>query len=192
MPKKMYLQGILLHYFIQEKSAPEAYRILVETYGNHVLSETTCRDWFWGFKNNDFDVKDKECFGAPKKGWRWRIGDITSWRLMSGTSWTCRIIRSWSCNTFEMFECTRNEWKVEELKARAVKWCLVTCEQLLQQQNKKGFCIISWPEMKSGWTTLNLNIEDRRVSLFMHQYRQQNRTFMVQRFCTAFGGISWV
>lgn len=52
----------------QKKSTTEARRILVETYGDHALSETTCRDWFRLFKNNDFDVEDKEKerFGAPK------------------------------------------------------------------------------------------------------------------------------
>ncbi|EFN82537.1 hypothetical protein EAI_16874, partial [Harpegnathos saltator] len=43
VPKKEYLRGILLHYFFQKDSAVEAHRILVETYGDHALSETTCR-----------------------------------------------------------------------------------------------------------------------------------------------------
>ncbi|EFN75840.1 hypothetical protein EAI_17023, partial [Harpegnathos saltator] len=64
---KEYLRGILLHYFFQKKFAAGAHRIFVETYGDHALSETTCRDWFRRFKNNDFDVEDKECSGAPKK-----------------------------------------------------------------------------------------------------------------------------
>ena len=54
VPNKVYLRGILLHYFIQNKSAAEAHRILVETYGDSALSDTTCRDWFRRFKNNDF------------------------------------------------------------------------------------------------------------------------------------------
>ena len=66
VPKKVYQQGILLHYFIQEKSAVEAHRILVETYGDHALSEITCRDWFRSFRNNDFYVEDKECSGILK------------------------------------------------------------------------------------------------------------------------------
>ena len=65
--KKVYLQGILLHYFLQKKSATEAHRVLVENYGNHALLETACRDWFRCFKNNDFDIEDKKCFGALKK-----------------------------------------------------------------------------------------------------------------------------
>jgi len=35
--------------------------------GEHALSETTCRDWFRRFKNNDFDVNDKERSDQPKK-----------------------------------------------------------------------------------------------------------------------------
>ena len=56
-----------MHYFIQNKSAAEAHRILVETYGDNALSVTTCRDWFQRFKSNDFKLEDKERFGAPKQ-----------------------------------------------------------------------------------------------------------------------------
>ena len=64
---KVYLRGILLHHFIQNKSAAEAYRNLVETAGDNALSNTTCRDWFRRPKNNDFNLQDKERSGAPKK-----------------------------------------------------------------------------------------------------------------------------
>ncbi|KAG5309751.1 MOS1T transposase, partial [Pseudoatta argentina] len=67
VPNKVYLRGILLHYFIPKKSAAEAHRILVQTYGDNALSDTTCRDWFRRFKNNDFGLEDKERSGAPKK-----------------------------------------------------------------------------------------------------------------------------
>ena len=71
---KVYLRGILLHYFIQNKSAPKAHRILVGTYGDNALSDTTCRDWFRRFKYNDFKLEDKERSGAPKnlKARNWR------------------------------------------------------------------------------------------------------------------------
>ncbi|KAG5325288.1 MOS1T transposase, partial [Pseudoatta argentina] len=51
----------------ERKSAAEAHRILVQTYGDNALSDTTCRDWFRRFKNNDFELEDKERSGAPKK-----------------------------------------------------------------------------------------------------------------------------
>ena len=65
--KKVYLRGILLHYFIQNKSAPEAHIILVETYSDHNLLETTCRHWFNRFESNYFEVEDKERSGAPNE-----------------------------------------------------------------------------------------------------------------------------
>ncbi|KAG5309731.1 MOS1T transposase, partial [Pseudoatta argentina] len=66
VPNKVYLRGILLHYFIQKKSAAEAHRILVQTYGDTALSDTTCRDWFRRFKNNDFELEDIERSGLLK------------------------------------------------------------------------------------------------------------------------------
>jgi transposase len=67
VPEKHHLREVLLHYFILKKSAAESHRMLVEAYGIHALSETTCRDWFRRFKNKDFDVEDKERSGQPKK-----------------------------------------------------------------------------------------------------------------------------
>ncbi|KAG5315597.1 MOS1T transposase, partial [Pseudoatta argentina] len=58
------------------KSAAEAHRILVQTYGDNALSDTTCRDWFRRFKNNDFQLEDKERSGAPKNG-RYTRKDMT-------------------------------------------------------------------------------------------------------------------
>ena len=43
--------------------AAEAHRELQKVYGDAVLSETTCRDWFRRFKDGDFDV-----VGRPRRG----------------------------------------------------------------------------------------------------------------------------
>jgi len=64
---KKNLRRILLHYFIQKKFAVEAHRILAETYSDHALFETICRNWFRRSKNNKFDVEGKERSGEPKK-----------------------------------------------------------------------------------------------------------------------------
>ena len=73
---KVHSLAILLHSFIQKKPAAEAHRILVENYGDHALSETTCKDWVRRLKNNNFDVdvEVKEMSDAPKKfedDWRY-------------------------------------------------------------------------------------------------------------------------
>ena len=147
MPKKVYLWGILQHYIIQKKSAAEAHRILVETYGNHALLETTWRNWsYWvplsyglvphlskklsklqheeiGLDTSKIIIlmlKIKNTL-AHQKFWRQRIGGITSWSLMSGACWTCRIIRNQSHNSFKTFKIIRNNSKARTLSAIQVE-----------------------------------------------------------------------
>ena len=67
MPKKVFLQGVLLHYFNMKKTAAESHRILVEVHGEHALAERTCQKWFARFKSGDFGLEDEECHGQPKK-----------------------------------------------------------------------------------------------------------------------------
>lgn len=65
--KKQHLREVLLHYFFLKKNATQAHRLLMECYGDHALSDTQCREWFRRFKNGDFDIRDKERSGQPKK-----------------------------------------------------------------------------------------------------------------------------
>ncbi|EGI60973.1 Mariner Mos1 transposase, partial [Acromyrmex echinatior] len=58
---------VLLYYFILKKNAAETHRLLVEIYGEHAPSKTSCKEWFRRFNSSDFDVRDKEREGAPKK-----------------------------------------------------------------------------------------------------------------------------
>ncbi|EGI62702.1 Mariner Mos1 transposase [Acromyrmex echinatior] len=64
-PNKRHLREFLIYFFNLKKSAAEAHRLLVEAYGEAVLSERSCREWFQKFKNGEFDV-DKERRGRPK------------------------------------------------------------------------------------------------------------------------------
>ena len=54
------------YFFNLKKSVAEAHRLLVEAYGDAVLSERSCREWFQKFKNGEFDVEDKERSERPK------------------------------------------------------------------------------------------------------------------------------
>ncbi|EGI62946.1 Mariner Mos1 transposase [Acromyrmex echinatior] len=60
IPKKEHLREALFFCFNLKKSAAESHCLLVKAYEEHVLYQTTCRDWFRRFKNNDFDVNNKE------------------------------------------------------------------------------------------------------------------------------------
>ena len=65
-PNKRNLRELLIYFFNLKKSAAEAYRLLVERYGEAALSERSCREWFQKFKNGKFDIEDKECSERPK------------------------------------------------------------------------------------------------------------------------------
>ena len=52
--------------FHLKKTAFKAHRMLSSTYGEAVLSERTCRDWFHRFKSDDFYVKDRHGIGKEK------------------------------------------------------------------------------------------------------------------------------
>ena len=65
--KSYFCREFCCYIFFLKKSAAKAHRILRETYRDHALDESSLRNWYRHFKNSDFDLKDKECAGAPKK-----------------------------------------------------------------------------------------------------------------------------
>lgn len=56
-------KNVLKFRFNQLKSE----KILVETYCDNTLPNTTCEDWFRRFTHNDFDLEDHERYGASSK-----------------------------------------------------------------------------------------------------------------------------
>jgi len=41
--------------------------MLVKVYSDNALSETTCRDWFRRFKDDNYDLSDKKHENRPRK-----------------------------------------------------------------------------------------------------------------------------
>ncbi|KAG5316917.1 MOS1T transposase, partial [Pseudoatta argentina] len=144
VPNKVYLRGILLHCFIQKKSAAEAHRILVQTYGDNALSDTTCRDWFRRFKNNDFVFEDKERSGAPKKFEDKELEQLLDEDPSQTLSELGKIFQvdestvSKRLKGLGMIQ-KQGHWVPYELKPRDVERRFGTCELLLQRQKRKGF-----------------------------------------------------
>jgi len=65
--KKKHMREALLFCFNLKKSVAESHRMLVEAYDNNALSETTCRDWFRRFNDENFDLSDKKRENRPRK-----------------------------------------------------------------------------------------------------------------------------
>ncbi|KAG5312970.1 MOS1T transposase, partial [Pseudoatta argentina] len=144
VPNKVYLRGILLHYFIQKKSAAEAHRILVQTYGDNALSDTTCRDWFRRFKNNDFELEDKERSGAPKKFQDKELEQLLDEDPSQTLSELGKILQVDESTVSKRLKWLgmiqkQGHWVPYELKPRDVERRFGTCELLLQRQKRKDF-----------------------------------------------------
>ena len=58
--KKKHIREALLFCFNLKKSAAESHRMLVDVYSDNALSETTCKDWFRRFNDDNFDLNDKK------------------------------------------------------------------------------------------------------------------------------------
>ena len=66
MLNKSHLRELLIYFFNLKKSAAEAHRLLVKTYGKAALSERNCPEWCQKFKKGEFDIADRERSGRPK------------------------------------------------------------------------------------------------------------------------------
>jgi len=144
VPNKVFLRGILLHYFIQKKSAAEAHRILVETYGDNALSDTTCRDWFRRFKNNDFELEDKERSGAPTKFKDEELEELLDQDPCQTLAEFGKILQVDASTVSKRLKALgmiqkQGHWVPYKLKPRDVERRFLMCELLLQRQKRKGF-----------------------------------------------------
>jgi histone-lysine N-methyltransferase SETMAR len=134
----------MLHYFLLKKSAAETNRLLVEVYGEHAPSNTTCRDWFRRFKEGDFDVEDKQREGAPQK-----LQDAELEALLEDDpcqterelAEQLNVDRSTVGKRLHALGLVRKlgNWIPHELKERDIERRKTICELLLQRQQRKGF-----------------------------------------------------
>ena len=65
-PNKRHLRELFIYFFNLKKFAAETNRLLLETCGEAILSERSCRKWFQKFKNGEFVIEDKERSGRQK------------------------------------------------------------------------------------------------------------------------------
>ena len=56
-PNSRHLREVLIFCFNMKKAAAETHRMLSNIYGEAVISERTCREWFQRFKNGDFECR---------------------------------------------------------------------------------------------------------------------------------------
>ena len=115
VPEKVFLRGVLLHYFNMKRTAAESHRILVEVYGKHALAEQTCQKSFARFKSGDFGLEDEERPGQPKKFEDEELQALLDEDCCQKTIRTRRIFGSHSSSHFKTFKSSRIHSKARKL-----------------------------------------------------------------------------
>ena len=143
VPEKVFLRGILFHYFNMKKTAAESH-ILVEVYGEHALAERTCQKWFARFKSGDFSLEGGERPGQPKK--------FEDEELEALVDEDCCKTREELAESLGVTQAAiskrlkaagyiqkQGNWIPHERKPRDVKRWFCMSEMLLECQEKKSF-----------------------------------------------------
>ena len=63
--EKQHFRHILLFYYRKGKNAVQARKKLSDVYGEDVLTERQCQNWFAKFRSGNFDVEDAPRSGRP-------------------------------------------------------------------------------------------------------------------------------
>ena len=66
VPEKVFLRGVLLHYFNMKKTAAESHRILVEVYDEHALMSERAKSGLHDLKVMILAWKTKNVLGSQK------------------------------------------------------------------------------------------------------------------------------
>lgn len=144
VPNKLHLREVILHYFLAKKSCTEIHRVLVESYGVHSPSKTSCTEWFQRFRNGDFSVSDKKRDGAPKKFADQELMDLLEedpCQSLEDLGESLQVDRSTVGKRLHAIGMVQKlgNWVPYELKDRDIERRKTMCELLLQRQKRKSF-----------------------------------------------------
>lgn len=143
LPESDDLRKALIFCFHLKKSAAESHRMLVEAYGDHALSEAICKRWFQRFRDNDFDVLNKER-GRPSKKFEdaelqaiLNEDDTLSQKQMAAMLNVAQQTISDRLKAMgKIHKC--GKWVPHELNERQMENRKNTCEILLQRHERKS------------------------------------------------------
>ena len=183
MPNSHYLREVLLYHFISKKTVAESHSILVKVYGEHALSETTCRDWFRRFKSGDFDFSNEDRGKPPKK---FEVAELQALLDEHSTQTLKQLAKalevdqgtiSRGLHANEKIQ-KEGKWVPYELKERDIERRKTTCEILFNRFKRKSFLhrIVTgdkkWiyfdnPERKKSWVDPVNHEHHNRYAIFM-------------------------
>ena len=143
-PSKRHLREALLFCFNLKKTAAESCRMLMEAYGDHAPSETTCKEWFRRFSSGDFDVGEKQRSGRPKV---FEDKELQSLIDEDPRQTQEEIANSLNVDRFNISKRLKamgkvykeGRWVPYDLTERDMERRKTICEMLLDKQKRKGF-----------------------------------------------------
>ena len=155
MPEKVFLRGVLLHYFNMKKTAAKSHRILVEVYGEHALAERTCQKWFTRFKSGDFGLEDEERPGQPNKFKDEELEALPDEDCCQTQEELAESLRVTQAAISKRLKAAgyiqkQGNWVPHELKPRDVERRFCMYEMLLDATKRSHFCIGLLLVMKNG------------------------------------------
>ena len=144
VPEKVFLRGVLLHYFNMKKTAAESHLILGEVYGEHALAERTCQKWFALFKSGDFGLEDEERPGQPKKFEDEELETLLGedcCQTQEELAESLGVTRAAISKRLKVagYIQKQGDWVPHELKPRDVERRFCMSEMLLERHMKKSF-----------------------------------------------------
>jgi len=143
-PNSRHLREVLIFCFNMKKSAAEAYRMLLNTYGEASISGRTCQEWFQRFKNGDFDVEDRHGDGREMV---FEDAELEALLDQDSCQTQQELAKSLGVTLEAIAKCLKSMGMIKKqgnyvpykLKPRDVERRLFACEQLLARQKRKGF-----------------------------------------------------
>lgn len=143
-PTKEHLRHSMLFLFNLKKTAAESHRLIVEAYGDLTPSQDTFERWFNRFKKGDFDLKDKERPGQPKK---FEDSELEALLVEDNTQTQKQLAKQLNVSQHAICDYlnkmgkiqVEGKWIPHELNERMMEKRKTICEILLRRQQRKSF-----------------------------------------------------
>jgi len=174
---KKKLREALFFCFNLKKSTAESHWIFGEAYGDNVLSEITCRDWFRRFNANNFDLSDKKRENRPRK-----VEDCQLQALLDEDDRKKCLPSNWAFLK-QSFPCGYMPWRRFKRSENGchMNWTIgwwsdakTHAKFCLPDKKKSRSCIGLWQAMKSGSIFKILNARNLGLIQPNHQHLPQD------------------
>lgn len=143
-PTKEHLRHSMFLLFNLKKTAAKSTILLREAYGDHAPSADTCERWFKRFRTGDYDLKDREREGQPKK---FKDAELVNLLAQDNTQTQKQLATQLDVSQHAISDRLHamgkvqvaGKWIPHELNERSIEKRKTTCEILMERYRRKSF-----------------------------------------------------